>query len=367
MAADKRKADALGQNNPTPLGAMPQKKFYRSRAHCNPLSHNDAFEYPLHPTQMDWSSHYPGVDTSISALPSARGAARRGQEIEIIDVGCGFGGLTIALAELFPECLSMGMEIRAKVTEYVRLRIEALRMRRAPSCSAAAVASSAASAAAAAPAAGKPAASEADGEADGESTRTWGETSYQNVSVMKTNAMKYLPNFFRPGQLSKIFFCFPDPHFKTKNHRRRIISTPLLAEYAHVLRVGGLLYTITDVKDLHDWHVARCAAHPLFERLDAAAMEADPAVEAMRESTEEGIKVARNHGIKYSAVFRRVVGPRCCDLWADMPLSAVPDKVDLDAAKGDDELQSKTNVGSWCTRQGRRHTGVGDGTLATRD
>lgn len=22
----------------------PQKKFYRSRAHCNPLSHNDSFE-----------------------------------------------------------------------------------------------------------------------------------------------------------------------------------------------------------------------------------------------------------------------------------------------------------------------------------
>lgn len=28
-----------------PAGAKaPQKKFYRSRAHCNPLSHNDSFE-----------------------------------------------------------------------------------------------------------------------------------------------------------------------------------------------------------------------------------------------------------------------------------------------------------------------------------
>ena len=26
--------------------------------------------------------------------------------------------------------------------------------------------------------------------------------------------MKYLPNFFRKGQLEKIFFLFPDPHFK---------------------------------------------------------------------------------------------------------------------------------------------------------
>jgi len=336
---------------------------------------------------MDWAPYDPGRDTAVSASPAASGAARRGQEIEIIDVGCGFGGLTVALAELFPGRLTMGMEIRAKVTEYVRLRIEALRMRQqqqqqhssssapaqaepaaasAPSSSSssssttASSSSSSSAAAAAATAAGGGAASAAD-QGDGESVRVWGESSYQNVSVMKTNVMKYLPNFFRPGQLDKIFFCFPDPHFKAKNHRRRIVSTPLLAEYAHALRHGGRLYTITDVKDLHDWHVARCAAHPLFERLSEEEVAADPAVEAMRESTEEGIKVARNKGVKYAAVFRRTAGPRAIDLWADMPLSAVPENVALDAVVGDDELQAVTNVGSWCTRQGRRHTGVGDG------
>ena len=57
--------------------------------------------------------------------------------------------------------------------------------------------------------------------------------------------MRYLPNYFRKGQLEKIFFCFPDPHFKAKNHRRRIISLALLSDYAHFLRPGGRLYTIT--------------------------------------------------------------------------------------------------------------------------
>lgn len=32
---------------------------------------------------------------------------------------------------------------------------------------------------------------------------------YQNISVMRHNAMKYLPNFFRKGQLTKLFFLFP--------------------------------------------------------------------------------------------------------------------------------------------------------------
>lgn len=28
---------------------MPLKRYFRSRAHCNPLSHNDGFQYPLSP------------------------------------------------------------------------------------------------------------------------------------------------------------------------------------------------------------------------------------------------------------------------------------------------------------------------------
>ena len=39
-------------------------------------------------------------------------------------------------------------------------------------------------------------------------------------------------------QLSKMFFLFPDPHFKKTKHKWRIISPTLLAEYAYCLRVG---------------------------------------------------------------------------------------------------------------------------------
>lgn len=57
--------------------------------------------------------------------------------------------------------------------------------------------------------------------------------------------MRYLPNFFRKHQMEKIFICFPDPHFKAKNHRRRIVSHILLSEYAYLLKPGGRLYTVT--------------------------------------------------------------------------------------------------------------------------
>lgn len=46
---------------------------------------------------------------------------------------------------------------------------------------------------------------------------------FGNAAVLRSNVMKYFSHFFAPASLSKLFFCFPDPHFKAKNHRRRII------------------------------------------------------------------------------------------------------------------------------------------------
>jgi hypothetical protein len=118
---------------------------------------------------------------------------------------------------------------------------------------------------------------------------------------------RYLPNYFSKHQLTKMFFCFPDPHFKAKNHRRRIITDTLLTEYAFVLKPGGRLYCITDVEELHGWHMSKLRAHPCFVEIDPVTAEAeDPAVDAMINTTEEGKKVARAGNNKYWGVFQRL-------------------------------------------------------------
>jgi tRNA (guanine-N7-)-methyltransferase len=71
----------------------------------------------------------------------------------------------------------------------------------------------------------------------------------------------------------------------------------------------GLVYTITDVRDLHDWMVKHLSAHPLFERLGDDELRQDPVVDKLFESTEEGQKVSRAKGEKWCAVFRRVPDP----------------------------------------------------------
>lgn len=64
-----------------------------------------------------------------------------------------------------------------------------------------------------------------------------------------------------------MFFLYPDPHFKKAKHKWRIVSKTLLAEYAYVLQVGGLVYMVTDIQDLHVWMVSHFEDHPLFKRL----------------------------------------------------------------------------------------------------
>lgn len=247
---------------------------------------------------MDWTAHYPEL-----CAPAADGTVSK--KVEFADIGCGFGGLLMRLAPLFPDTLMLGMEIRTQVTQYVHDKILALRLAHkqakdgdAPS----------------APAAAETAEIDEDADERQQNERMVAEAGhvaggYQNISVIRSNAMKFLPNFFEQGQLSKIFFLFPDPHFKARKHKARIISPTLLAEYAYVLRPGGIVYTITDVRDLHEWMVKHLTNFPLFRRIPDEELADDPCVDAVTYSTEEGRKVERNAGDKFFAAFVRLPDP----------------------------------------------------------
>lgn len=160
-------------------------------------------------------------------------------------------------------------------------------------------------------------------------------TPYQNISVLRANTMKFLPNFFRKAQLSHIFLCFPDPHFKARKHKQRIVSATLCAEYAFVLRPGGCVYTITDVEEVGTWMKERFAEFgggQVFSWVEVpeegresewvedggdgmampewdARREVGRMVRAIRTETEEGKKVSRNGGKKFVGVWRRREDP----------------------------------------------------------
>ena len=80
----------------------------------------------------------------------------------------------------------------------------------------------------------------------------------------------------------------------------------MLAEYAYILKEGGIIYTATDVEELHLWMKSHISEHPLFVELTDEEMKNDPLTDYILNSTEEAKKVYRNDGQKYIALFKRI-------------------------------------------------------------
>ncbi|KAI5188574.1 tRNA (guanine-N7-)-methyltransferase [Nematocida sp. AWRm77] len=211
----------------------PQRKHHRQRAHANPFSDHD-IAYPLNPEAY-------------------------GKSPEMVDIGCGYGGLLFKLSEMYPEKTSLGMEIRKKIVEYVELKIQ---YRRAE------------------------------------------HKDCHNVSVVRTNSMKFLPNYLGKDTVEKMFILFPDPHFKKKKHKARIVSPAMLDIYQYVLAARGLLYLSTDVEELFEYMVETVEKHPLFERVSREEEEGDPLWDAIIRTTEESKKADMKQSNKYRAIFR---------------------------------------------------------------
>jgi tRNA (guanine-N7-)-methyltransferase len=237
----------------------------RTRPHRNPLADNDD-EHPRCPAEMV-SARLPEY------YPAYHGAEQTGEadtrsNVEIADIGCAFGGMLCALAPRFPKTLMLGLEIRPKVVSFAQEKTLELRRNADP---------------------------------------TKGHHDYQNLWFEQCNVMKYGSRFFRKGQLTRLFFCHPDPHWKRANIRRRIISPGLVHTYAYWLKVGGLLYTVSDVPELEQWMIDCLDASPLFERLTPEQIAQDRVVLDIAVSTSEDAQRAQRKGLPPNfAVHRRV-------------------------------------------------------------
>ncbi|CAG9582879.1 putative tRNA (guanine-N(7)-)-methyltransferase [Leishmania major strain Friedlin] len=227
----------------------------RTRPHRNPLAENDD-EHPECPAQFErrFSEFYPGMVNPV---------------VEFVDVGCAFGGMLFSLAAVFPATCMMGLEIRPKVVSFAQEKALALRQENAASLT----------------------------------------QHYRNVWFEQMNVMKFGSNCFTKGQLSRLFFCYPDPHWKRKNIRRRIISPGLVQEYAYWLRHGGLVYTVSDVAELEEWMVQCLDDSPLFRRLAEAELctpEHKQVLEIVTGASEDAQRTARKGLQKHFAVHMRI-------------------------------------------------------------
>lgn len=188
---------------------------FRHRPHSNPLNDNDM---PLpcdHPDAFPFDRFYPGIPAHVRGF-------------DLVDIGCGYGDFVCKMGLQFPARCFLGLEIRDKPALIGQQAIIDARTR--------------------------------DGAPN-------------NAAVLRCNAMKHLPRILARASVSVVTVMFADPQFKTSNVRRRVLSVPLLSEYAYYMRPGAALVTCTDVQALHEYTAECVDRHPLFARVSLPLAE----------------------------------------------------------------------------------------------
>ena len=86
------------------------------------------------------------------------------------------------------------------------------------------------------------------------------EHALPNVAFLRTR-IEFITAFFAPGEVSEIWLTFSDPQYRSENSR---LTSPLFLErYRSFLRPGGIVHLKTDSRFLHEYTRAVCAANGL--------------------------------------------------------------------------------------------------------
>ena len=120
----------------------------------------------------------------------------------ILELGCGKGEYTIALADRNPQYNYIGVDIKGA------------RMWR------------------------------------GAKTAT--ERGMDNVGFLRTR-IEFIDSFFAEGEVSEIWITFPDPQLKTRRAKKRLTSPLFLEYYARFLREDGWINLKTDSQHLYEY------------------------------------------------------------------------------------------------------------------
>lgn len=128
-----------------------------------------------------------------------------------------------------------------------------------------------------------------------------GLTNLHYLFCNANNSLQPLLASLPRGCLQRVSIQFPDPWFKRKHQKRRVVQPAIVAAVATYLGDGGELFVQSDVLEVEQEMVDRFADHPAFERCHAGWLSENPlsiATERETSTLERGEPV-------YRALFRR--------------------------------------------------------------
>lgn len=126
-----------------------------------------------------------------------------------------------------------------------------------------------------------------------QANRLYEREGITNAHVLRADANLAIPILVDDGQLDELFLLYPDPWWKERHRKRRIIQPDFLDLMTRKMRPGGKLWIRTDVGPLANDMRADLNAHPNFELtpFDDYPLEAFPKSERDIITANKGMPV----------------------------------------------------------------------------
>ena len=210
LSASKSSASAAGDSNSTTV----------DRPHQPPhqLNRDSLLNWPLKgPTQVRVRNHVNPLAVQYqtpAAPPNWERAYTRLDRPFHLDIGTGTGRFLLAMAQQNPDWNFLGVEIRTPLVERAN---------------------------------------------------AWGQQlGLDNVHFLACNINVTLPYLFGPAELSRVSIQFPDPWFKVRHHKRRVVQSEFVSLLATLMKPGQPVFLQSDIEDVAVEMEARFSDCPAF-------------------------------------------------------------------------------------------------------
>jgi len=120
-----------------------------------------------------------------------------------------------------------------------------------------------------------------------------------NVRLACTDAMWFFANRVESASVAVVHVFFPDPWWKNRHKKRKLMTKDFASEIGRVLKPDGVFHFKTDVQEYFDQTMRILAVEPLLEHIpDSTFGLADAMTNFERKYRVEGRPI-------YRAIFRR--------------------------------------------------------------
>jgi tRNA (guanine-N7-)-methyltransferase len=121
---------------------------------------------------------------------------------------------------------------------------------------------------------------------------------FGNINTSLATLLASLP----PGKLQRVSIQYPDPCFKTRHAKRRMVQPELVTEIAQYLPIGGEVFLQSDLEWVAQEMCDRFSENPAFSRTQLDWLEPNP----LGVPTEREVATL-NRGLPvHRAIYRRV-------------------------------------------------------------